>query len=131
MKKRFAFNKNYFIAAMLLFIVLVVIAVFVKDKFIRPTVGDFLVVIFIYCFLKSFLNASPLRVGIYVLLFAFAVEIGQYFDLVKLLGLEHSKLARVIIGTRFVWRDLVAYTLGILAVLGFEKYILRKSLLEK
>ena len=123
MKKRFNFNKNYFLAAVLLFIILVVIAVFVNDKFIRPTVGDFLVVIFIYCFFKSFWNASSLKVGICVLLFAYAVEIGQYFDLVKLLSLEHSKLARVVIGTHFVWNDLVAYTLGVLAVLGIEKYV--------
>lgn len=120
MKNNFAFHKNYFIATVLLFLTEVFIALFVKDKFIRPYVGDFLVVILIYCFLKSFWNGKPLKVGIYVLLFAFAVEIGQHFQLVNLLGLGHSELAKTVIGTGFDWGDILAYTMGIGGVLGFE-----------
>jgi hypothetical protein len=128
MKKTFSFNKNYFLATLLLFLIEMGIALFVKDRFIRPYFGDFLVVILLYCFLKSFWNGSPLRVGIYVLIFAFVVEIGQYFQLVKLLGLNHSELARTVIGTGFDWGDLVAYTSGILVVLVIEKYIFSKQL---
>jgi len=47
---------------------------------------------------------------------------------VKLLGLGHSQLARTVIGTGFDWGDLVAYTLGILTVLGFEKFAFERSL---
>ena len=128
MRKSFTFNKNYFTAAVLLFLTEVGIALFIKDKFIRPYVGDFLVVILIYCFLKSFWNETPLKVGIYVLAFAFAIEVGQHFQLVKLLGLDHSQVARTVIGTGFDWGDLVAYSLGILVVLGFESVVLGKAL---
>lgn len=128
MVKTFSFNKNYFLATLLLFLIEVGIALFVRDRFIRPYFGDFLVVILLYCLLKSFWNGSPLKAGVYVLIFAFAVEIGQYFQLVKVLGLNHSELARTVIGTGFDWGDLVAYTLGILVVLVFEKYIFRKQL---
>ena len=121
------FDRNYFIVALALFFVEVGIALFVKDKFVRPYVGDFLVVIFIYCFVKSFWDESPLRIGIYVLLFAFAIEFGQYFQLVKLLGLHEYKWARIIIGTGFDWGDLLAYILGVLTVLGVEKYFLKNA----
>ncbi|MEZ4955241.1 MAG: DUF2809 domain-containing protein [Saprospiraceae bacterium] len=128
MEKTFSFNKNYFLATLLLFLIEVGIALFVKDRFIRPYFGDFLVVILLYCFLKSFWNETPLKAGVYVLVFAFAIEIGQYFQLVKLIGLNHSELARTVIGTGFDWGDLVAYTLGILLVLILEKYIFGKQL---
>ena len=65
------------------------------------------------------------------LLFSFAIEIGQYFNLVKLLGLEHSELARVVIGTGFAWGDMLAYTLGIVFVFVCEKFIFHKSLSKK
>ena len=126
--KVISFNRFYLFATLLLFIVEVGIALFVKDKFIRPYVGDYLVVILIYCFLKTFWNERPLRVGIYVLLFSFLVEFGQHFQLVKLLGLNHSEVARIVIGTGFDWGDLIAYTLGVLTVLGVEKYFLKNDI---
>lgn len=121
MKNKLTFNKSYFIAAVILFLVEVFIALYVRDRFIRPYFGDFLVVILIYCFLKSFWDETPLRVGIITLLFSYAIEIGQHFRLVKLLGLDHSEVARVVIGTGFAWGDMLAYTLGVLVVLLFEK----------
>ncbi len=128
MKRKFYFHKYYFFATILLFLIEAGIALFVRDKFIRPYVGDFLVVILIYCFLKSFWNAKPIKIGLCVLLFSFSIEIGQHFQLVKLLGLNSSELARTVIGTGFDWGDLVAYSLGILLVLAIEKFFLSKPL---
>ncbi|HHM20953.1 MAG TPA: DUF2809 domain-containing protein [Bacteroidetes bacterium] len=117
------FNKKYFKVTLALLATEVFIGFFVKDGLVRPYVGDFLVVILIYCFIKSFWDISPLKAGIGVLVFSYAVEIGQYFKLVKLLGLSHSPLARTIIGTGFDPVDLVTYTLGIALVWGLEKKI--------
>lgn len=120
MQLKFSFHKNYFLAAALLFLVEVGIALFIKDRFIRPYFGDFLFVILMYCFLKTFWNAAPWKVGVAVLLFAFSVEVGQYFHLVKWLGLDGSKVVSTVIGTGFDWGDLMAYTLGIAGILGWE-----------
>lgn len=117
----FRFQKNYFLLAVLLFLVEVVIAFFVRDRFVRPYVGDFLIVIFLYCFIKSFLNASNGRVALAVLLFSYVVEVSQYFHLINHLGLHHSQLAHLILGSGFEWLDLIAYTLGTLLVLAIEK----------
>ena len=45
----FRFKKQYLIAAVLILAVEIVIGLFVYDNIIRPYVGDFLVIILIYC----------------------------------------------------------------------------------
>ena len=107
------FHKNYFLLALSLLLIEILIASFVHDAFIRPYVGDFLVVILIYCFIKSFLNTPVVATAVFVLLFACAIETAQYFDLAGLLGLQHSRIAKVILGSSFEWKDVLAYTCGI------------------
>ena len=114
-------NLFYSILTLLLLGVEVLIALFVHDQFIRPYIGDFLVVILIYCFVKSFLNTRVLPTALGVLLFAYTVELLQYFHIVEVLGLQHSRAARIIIGSSFEWLDMLAYTLGILMVILVEK----------
>ena len=115
------FRLPYFIITLLLFITEVVIALYVHDKIIRPYIGDFLVVILLYCFVRTFCKAAPLNAAIGVLIFAYGIEVLQYLQLVKRLGLQHSKLAVTIIGSSFEWIDMLAYTAGIALVLVVEK----------
>ncbi len=117
------FNRTYFAFTVFLFFLETVIALFVHDNFIRPYFGDFLVVMLLYCFLKSFLNVSVWAAAGLVLLFSFAIEIAQYFNMVEKLGLQHYKIAKVVLGNSFAWMDLLAYVLGILAVISIEKFI--------
>lgn len=117
----FKFNPTYLILTLILFSIEICIALFVHDQFIRPYLGDFLVVVLIYCFVKSFLNTPVVPTAIGVLLFAYTVEVLQYFKLVELLGLQHSRAARIIIGSSFEWQDMLAYTTGIIAVILIEK----------
>ena len=117
------FQRRYFIFFVILLLIEVVIAVFAHDNFIRPFFGDFLVVILIYCFVRSFFNTPLVMTAIGVLLFSYLMEVLQYFNLVKMLGLQNSNLARVMIGTSFEWTDLVAYTLGIGLVILLDKSI--------
>ncbi len=114
------FNWRYFLIATLLFITEVFIAMFVHDQFIRPYFGDFLVVILVYCLVKSFLNTPFLKTAIAVLVFSFAIEVLQYINIVNKIGLGHSTLAKTVIGTSFEWLDLIAYTLGIVFVIYVE-----------
>jgi len=121
MNNMLQFNRKYFILATLLFITEVLIALYLHDSIIRPYGGDFLVVILIYCFVKSFVNTPVLPTAIAVLLFSYMIEALQYIHIVDRLGLQNSKLASTIIGTSFAWTDIFAYTLGISAVLYIEK----------
>ncbi len=122
------FNFNYFLLAILLFVIEVLIALFAHDQFIRPYFGDFLVVILVYCFVKSFLNVPFLKTAIAVLIFSFTLEVLQYLDIVNKIGLGHSKLARTVIGTSFEWIDLIAYTLGIAFVIYVENRLVKANL---
>lgn len=116
----FAFNKQYAILALGLFVIEVLIALYVHDTIIRPYIGDLLVVILLYCFVRAFTRLPAIPVAIGVLLFSYGIETLQYFQWVDRLGLGHSTLARTVIGSTFQWIDLVAYTLGIAIVLGVE-----------
>ena len=128
MKHMLKFNIRYFAMAVLIFIIEVLIALYVKDRFIRPYGGDVLVVILIYCFVKSFFDfpIAPLSLG--VLVFAFVIEILQCIKIVEKLGLEKSVIARTVMGTSFAWMDILAYIVGIGMVLFVEKVMLKKEL---
>lgn len=125
---KLSFQKNYFILTILLFLIEVLIALFVHDTFIRPYLGDVIVVILIYCFIQSFIKLPVLKVALFVLLFSFTIEFLQYLNIVQKLGLENSKVAQTVIGTSFSWIDLLTYILGIAIVIIVEKYWLKKKI---
>jgi len=116
----FTFNKTYFLCGLSILIIETLIALFMHDSVLRPYGGDFLVVILLYCLLKSFTNLSIITAAISVLLFAYAVEISQYFHLVSLLGLQYSRTAKILLGTTFSFVDILLYTLGVATVLMLE-----------
>jgi hypothetical protein len=118
-------NKKYLVITIFLFVIEVLIALFVNDNFLRPYVGDVLVVILMYCFVKSFLDVPALALAGSVLLFAFAMEGLQYLKIVRLLGLENSTLMSTVLGTSFAWLDMLAYVVGIGIVLMAEQNQIR------
>lgn len=122
------FNPKYLLLTLILFAVEVCIALFIKDKLIRPFIGDVLVVVLIYCFLKIFLNIAYWKAAFGVLLLACLIEILQYFDYVTLLGLENSRVLSVILGRTFEWLDFAAYFTGFLLIILIEKICYSKKL---
>lgn len=56
----FKFNKTYFVFAIFIFFIEVLISLYLHDKIVRPYVGDFLVVILIYCFIKAFIDVKDI-----------------------------------------------------------------------
>ncbi|WP_341731682.1 DUF2809 domain-containing protein [Microcoleus sp. EPA2] len=114
------FNRKYFFLALILFSIEIVIAVFFRDKFVRYFLGDLLVVIFLHCFIMSWLKLESTKVALSVLTFSFVIEILQYFKILNALGWENNKIAIIILGNSFDAMDLVAYTAGIAIVLWLE-----------
>lgn len=90
----------------------VCIALFVHDRFIRPYFGDVLVMVLICAFLRIFVPEGIRLLPLYVFAFATAVEIGQYFGTVKLLGLADNRFFSVLMGTTFSVYDLICYGAG-------------------
>lgn len=126
-------NKIYLLLTLILFIIEVYIGKYMHDDIIRPFGGDFLVVILMYCFVKTFLNTRVLPTALSVLVVAYVTEVSQYFHLLKWLGLQNSKIAALLLGTYFSWTDMLCYTLGIGLVIVIEKltrYVTGKQLIQ-
>lgn len=116
-------NKKYIYLTLLLFIIELVIATYIRDQFIRPFVGDALVVMLIFSFVRIFYQGKAIKLGFAVLLFAFTIEILQYVELIKILGIEHNKIATIILGATFDWFDLLAYVIGVGIAVSLDKKI--------
>ncbi len=129
MEGRIKINKRvgYAVATLIIFIIELLIALFVRDNFIRPYVGDMLVVVLIYTFLRILFPEKPRLLPLYVFLFAAGVEVLQGIHIVELLGLQNNRFFSVLIGTTFDLKDIVCYGVGC-AVLGvWEVMLLRKK----
>ena len=121
------FRLRYFVVFALIFIVEVLIAMFVHDDFIRPYIGDLLVVILIYAFVRTFLKISVTAAAVGTLAFSFFVEFLQFLQIVDRMGLRNNKLARIVIGTSFSWHDLLMYGLGFAVILISERLLWKSS----
>lgn len=118
-------KRPYAYAALALLGIEVMIALFVRDAFIRPYVGDVLAVMLVYSTLRA---VTPLRLASAIaitLVVAFAIEAAQALDLLGALGLRGNSLARTILGGSFDWLDIAAYTVGVLIALGLELLMAR------
>jgi len=111
MKTRF----YYAIAALALLGVEVCIALFVHDGFVRPYVGDVLVVMLIHCALRVIFSTKPRLLPVYVFLFGCAIEVTQHIRLLDMLGVD-NQLLRIVIGGTFDWRDIACYAIGCITV---------------
>ena len=103
---------GYAITTIVIFLIELLIALFVRDKFVRPYVGDMLVVVLIYTGLRIVLPEKPRILPLYVFFFAALVEGLQAIKLVELLGLAENRFFSVLIGTTFDSKDIICYGVG-------------------
>lgn len=102
----------YLIIFLLLVFIEVLIALFVHDRIIRPYIGDVIVIAVIYCFIRVIIPRGAKLLPLYIFLFATAIEVGQYFDYVTLLGLDNIEFFRILLGTSFSFIDILCYAVG-------------------
>lgn len=105
----------------------IVIALFVNDAFVRPYVGDMLVTLLICCLCRVIIPANVRLLPVYVFIFAAVVEIGQYFDLVALLGLADNRIISIALGRTFSWMDIACYAVGCVAAFLLDQIIIKKA----
>jgi hypothetical protein len=114
------FNKTYTPLFIVLLAIEILIAKFLTSGFIRYTFGDFLAVICLYCFFRSFVDIDTLKISITVLIIAYLIEFFQLINVLSIFNLQNNHLLKIILGSTFNISDLVAYTLGIITVLIIE-----------
>jgi len=120
-KKRIAYG----IATAVLFLIELLIALFVHDNFIRPYVGDVLVGVLIYTFVRIFVPEGVRLLPLYIFLFAAGVEVLQYFRIAEILGLSDNRILSVAVGSVFDVKDIVCYGVGCV-MLGVYEFIREK-----
>lgn len=116
MKKRIF----YLIITIILYIIEVLIALFVHDNFIRPYIGDVLVVIVIYSFVRIFIPEKYRLLPIFIFFFAVVVEILQWFHIVDILGVADNRFLSTLIGGVFDIKDILCYGVGCILLGGYE-----------
>lgn len=114
---------KYGVAFFLLLCIEVGIALYVHDDFIRPYIGDVLVVVVVYCFVRIWIPEKCRLLPFYVFLFAAGVEGLQYLELVSRLGLEDNAFLRILLGSVFDWMDIFCYGIGCLILGGYEIFL--------
>lgn len=107
-----ALRRRYALAFVLLLGVEVLIALFVHDRFVRPYLGDVLVVWVVYALLRTLFPTGLPWLPAATAAFAVLVEVGQAFQLVDRLGLGQIRFFRVLLGSTFDWADLLCYCVG-------------------
>lgn len=117
---------SYLIATSVFFCIELLIALFVHDKFLRPYVGDILVVVLLYTFVRIFIPDRVRLLPLYIFLFATGVEVLQFFRIVEVLGLSDNRVLSVVIGSVFDGKDIVCYGVGcgLLTLITKKKKIL-------
>ncbi|WP_313098167.1 DUF2809 domain-containing protein [Epilithonimonas sp.] len=113
MKINFKFDYKSLLIAIFIFIVEVLIATKLKNIFfVRAYLGDVLVVMLMYYFIKAFFdfNSKKLIVGIFI--FSCLMEFAQYFHFGELMGFKDNRIVMIMLGNSFSWLDILCYFAG-------------------
>lgn len=102
----------YFVAFLIFLAIEVFIALFIHDSFVRPYIGDVLVVVTLYFFVRIFLPDRCRWLPLYIFVFAVGVEILQYFNIVEWLKLSDNTFMRILVGSVFDVKDIICYGVG-------------------
>ncbi|MBQ0156872.1 MAG: DUF2809 domain-containing protein [Bacteroidales bacterium] len=117
----------YIFLFVVIFLQEVIIAMYVKDQFLRPYGGDIIVEWLMYCFVRIFYTKKYKALPFYIFLFSVGIEITQYFKLVDVLGWGDNAVACAVMGTSFAWADIVCYAIGWVSILlGQEIWKMRQ-----
>ncbi|WP_415324891.1 DUF2809 domain-containing protein [Chryseobacterium sp. MMS23-Vi53] len=119
---KFKFSLKYFVATILIFLIEILIATKLKDIFfIRAYLGDVIVVMLLYTFVKSFIKINDQKLILGILIFSCVVEFAQYFNIAERLGFQPGSLMYIVSGNSFSWIDILCYAVGCLLLFLFVK----------
>lgn len=117
---------TYAVSFVLLLFIEISIALWVRDDFVRPYMGDVLVTVLLCCLVRILFVRKPRLLPVYVFIFSVLSEAAQYFDAVAWLGLADNRLLSTMMGRTFSWADLICYAVGCLLFFVFEKTAVRR-----
>ena len=114
-------DRGYALVATGLLIVEILIALFVRDSFVRPVLGDVLAVMLVYCGVLAIVDTPRILAAVFAFTVGVVIEVMQYLDALTALGMQQNPVARVVLGTTFSWGDIVAYGAGGILALATDR----------
>lgn len=93
----------------------------------RPYLGDVLAVALVYLALRATTRLTPWGAAGVALSVSVAIELGQLVHVLDAVGLGANRLARIVLGGVFDFRDIVCYLVGALLALGLDMAVLKGS----
>ena len=120
---------KYLIAFIILLCIEILIAIYVHDTFIRPYVGDLLVVVVLYCIVKVIIPDKYRLIPFWIFVFAAFIECLQYLKWVERFGIENNAFLRILMGATFDWKDIVCYGIGCI-LLGIYEWLIQKGIVR-
>ena len=96
------------------------IATLLNTGFVRENLGDFLVVILIYCLVMAVCDFSVKRGLFITLVFSYAIDLLQLFKLPQYFPAQTEKWTALVLGSYFSWINILMYTFGILTIWTIE-----------
>ncbi len=112
------FSLKYLLLSLLLFCIEVLIATVLKNNFfVRAYLGDVIVVILLYTFVRTFIKMNSIKLIAGIFIFSCFIEFAQYFNIAEKLGFQRGSLMHIVIGNSFSWIDILCYAIGCLLLL--------------
>ena len=109
------FSLKYLLLTLFIFLVEVLIATKLSHIFfVRAYLGDVIVVMLLYTFVKTFVKINNEKLILGILIFSFLIEFAQYFNIAEKLGFRPGSLMYIVIGNSFSWIDNLCYAIGCL-----------------
>ncbi len=105
----------------------IIIALFVRDAFIRPYCGDILVTVLLCALVRVFVPKKLKLLPLYVFVFSVLTELAQYINIVELLGLSDIAFFRIVIGSSFSFIDILCYGVGCIIFFAAEAAVRQLS----
>ncbi len=119
---KFQFSLKYLLLTLFIFLAEVLIATKLSHIFfVRAYLGDVIVVMLLYTFVKSFIKVNNEKLILGILIFSFLIEFAQYFNIAEKLGFQKGSLMYIVIGNSFSWIDNLCYAVGCLLLYIFVK----------
>lgn len=113
--------------AVVLFVILVLLAtVGATLGVIRSFFGDVLAVIWVYAGFRAFIAARPWWLACAAWMTGLLVELGQYLAMLFQFRIE-NRIVRMVLGSTPDWWDVLAYTVGFIAVLAIDAWRSRRA----
>lgn len=114
------FSLKYLLVTVFLFLIEVLIATSLKNIFfVRAYLGDVIVVILLYTFVKTLIKTNDLKLISNIFIFSCLIEFAQYFNVADHLGFKPGSIMYIVIGNSFSWIDILSYFAGCLLVAIF------------